>query len=262
MGREDINLTDKELADAEKALEMLDNRKEKKENPAEKTKPYVKEARGKGEDKKKLIEDWIPKTATGKKVKNGEITSIDELIEKNIPILEPEIIDALIPDLEEKMVAFDKTTRVIKSGRSFSFRATVLVGNKNGFIGIGTGKDKERFPAIRKATREAKLSIKKIIRGCGSWECTCNLQHSVPFKTEGKASSVHIVLLPAPKGVGLVVGKAVKEVMELAGIKDVWSYASGATSTKLNSVRASIDALVKTSKVKFSRNFEKKVTMK
>lgn len=225
--------------------------------PEETERVDIAESIAKATEREKGIEDWIPKTELGKKVKAGEITSIEEIFEKNLSILEPEIVDCLLA-LEEKMIEFTKTTRMTMAGRRFSFRAAVLVGNKNGYIGLGTAKDMEKFPALRKATRQAKLSIVRVRRGCGSWECTCGLSHSVPFKVNGKSSSVKIALLPAPKGTGLVVGDNIKDVFRFAGITDVWSNCFGSTDTKLNFVRAAIDALSKTTKMKVSSEIAKK----
>ncbi|MDD5148300.1 MAG: 30S ribosomal protein S5 [Candidatus ainarchaeum sp.] len=211
----------------------------------------------KKDDREQALAAWVPKTGLGKKVQAGEITSMDEIFAKNLPILEPEIVDSLL-ELEEKMVDFKKTTRVTMAGRKFSFRAAVLVGNRNGYVGLGIAKDTEKYPALRKAKRHAKLNLVKVRRGCGSWECTCGLAHSVPFKVNGKCSSVKIALLPAPKGTGLVAGQNIKDVFEFAGITDVWSNTSGSTDTKLNFVSAAIDALGKTTKMKVSNEIAKK----
>ena len=200
---------------------------------------------------------WVPKTALGKKVLAGEITSMDEIIKANLPVLESEIVDSLLP-LEEKMIEFRKTTRVVRAGRKFSFRVTVLVGNKNGFVGLGTAKDKEKWPAVKKATRKAKLNLVKVRTGCGSWECICGTGHSVPFKVTGKNASVRVSFLPAPRGTGLVAGDAIKDVLAFAGIKDVWTKVKGATDTRLNFAKAAIDALNKTTKMKVSDAIEKK----
>ncbi|MFA4855788.1 MAG: 30S ribosomal protein S5 [archaeon] len=203
------------------------------------------------------IASWVPKTALGKKVLAGEITSMDQIMKGNQPVLEAEIVDYLMP-LEEKMIDFRKTTRVVRAGRKFSFRVSVLVGNKNGYVGIGTAKDAEKWPALKKATRKAKLNLVKVRRGCGSWECICGTGHSVPFKVEGKNASVKITFLPAPKGTGLVVGEAIRDVLVFAGISDVWTKVSGATDTTLNFVKAAIDALDKTNKMKVSEEIERK----
>ena len=203
------------------------------------------------------LSDWIPKTELGKKVKNGEITSIEEIFAKNLPILEPEIVDSLV-DLQEEVIDIKKTSRVVRAGRKFAFRTSVLVGNKNGLIGLGTAKDTEKWPAVEKAKRKARLNLVRIRRGCGSWECPCHEQHSVPFKVEGKCASVRVTLLPAPKGVGLVAGDNIKKVLEFAGIKDVWSRTAGATKTTLNFALAAIDALSNTAKMRVSEEISRK----
>ena len=202
------------------------------------------------ERKEDNISNWVPKTELGRKVLGGEVTSLEQIRQKNLPIMESQIIDYLMPGLEEKMVEFNKTTRVTRQGRQFSFRATVLIGDKDGHVGIGIGKDRERLPAIKKASNNAKQNIIAIKRGCGSWECLCNTKHTVPFKVLGKCSSVKIELIPAPKGVGLVAGKNIKDVLRLAGIMDIWCRSSGSTGTKLNYVKAAVNALENTTQMK------------
>jgi len=210
------------------------------------------------EKKEKELAEWIPKTELGKKVLAGEIKSLEEILSTNRKIMEPEIVDYLTA-LEEKVVGVQKTSRVVRAGRKFSFRVAVLVGNKNGIVGIGTAKDKEKWPAVRKAGKNAKLHLSMVKRGCGSWECTCNEGHSVPFKSVGKNASVRVTLYPAPKGVGLVAGDNIKPVLEFAGVRDVWSKSSGSTDTTLNFVRAAINALENISSVKLSKDMEKKL---
>jgi len=217
------------------------------------------EALDRAEMRKKVLENWIPTTQTGKRVKDGEITSIDQLYSLNLKIFEPEIVDNLVENLQENLADFKKTTRVTRSGRMFSFRASVLVGDNSGYIGVGIGKDTERFPAIRKATKNAKLSLVKIKKGCGSWECTCNSEHSIPFSVEGSSSSVRVILIPAPKGTGLVVGDRIKEVLKFAGVKDVWSKTFGNTASKLDFVQAAVDALANTTKFRISPDIEDKL---
>lgn len=209
--------------------------------------------------KEKQLNDWTPKTIAGKKVKNSEISSLDQFFSLGLKILEPEIADVLLPDLKEELIEFKKTTRVTRSGRVFSFRATVLVGDGRNYIGVGTGKDKERFPAVRKAAKNAKLAISKVSKGCGSWECGCSEHHSVPFRVTGKSSSVKVVLFPSPKGTGLVVGNRIKQVLMFAGIKDVWSKTFGNTASRLDFVKAAIDALSKTQQAKYSDDIAKKI---
>ncbi|HDM05924.1 MAG TPA: 30S ribosomal protein S5, partial [Candidatus Aenigmarchaeota archaeon] len=83
----------------------------------------------------------------------------------------------------------------------------------------------------------------KVPRGCGSWECGCGEPHSIPFKTQGKSGSVRVVLMPAPKGVGLVADDESKKILRLAGIKDVWVKTFGNTGMRINLARAVYDAL-------------------
>ncbi|MFH1751347.1 MAG: 30S ribosomal protein S5 [archaeon] len=211
------------------------------------------------ERKQAMLAAWIPKTRLGKLVLNKEINSLNEIEKKGLKIMEPEIVDLLVEDLEEKVVDFKKTTRVTRSGRNFSFRATVIVGDKNEWIGVGVGKDKERWPAIRKATRNAKLQLVRIRKGCGSWECKCGLKHTVPFKVEGSSASVKVRLMPAPKGIGLAASDSIKDILIFAGIKDIWAKTRGNSSTKLNFVQAIVDALSETTKKFASPDLEKKI---
>ena len=210
-------------------------------------------------EKQMVLNNWVPKTELGRAVKSGKITSIDEIFDKGLKILEPEIMDSLLK-LEDHLVQMARTTRVTRAGRKYSYRADVLMGNKNGFIGLGSAKDADRFPAVNKAKRIAKLNLIRIYRGSGSWEeQPTDEKHSVPFKVTGKSGSVRVTLMPAPKGTGLAVGKGIKPVMELAGLKNVWGRTKGRSTIQLNFVQAAIDALAQTAKMKASRDIERKL---
>lgn len=104
--------------------------------------------------------------------------------------------------------------------------------------------------AINKAIIDAKLNIIPVKRGCGSWECRCNEPHSVPFRVTGSSGSLRVILIPAPRGTGLVAGDLGKIVLRLAGIKDVWSNTKGETRTPTNLAKAFYEALKQTYKVK------------
>jgi small subunit ribosomal protein S5 len=192
---------------------------------------------------------WIPKTILGKKVKAGEITTLEDAI-KYGNIMESSIVDFLLPDLKHRIVDIKKTTRVTRAGRHFSFRVTAIVGDSNGHIGIALAKNIERFNAQEKAIQKAKLNMVCVKRGSGSWESNTYDDNSVPYRIVGKCSSLRVELLPAPKGIGLAVSDSIKPVLELAGITNVWSKTRGATDTKLNFVKATIDALHNLSKLK------------
>jgi len=195
-------------------------------------------------------EEWEPKTNLGRMVKEGQITSIDEIFDRGLPIMELEIVDSLLPDLEEEVMDVNLVQRMHKSGRKVNFRVIVAVGNKNGYVGLGQGKAKEVGPAIRKAVDNAKYNVIKVRRGCGDWGCVCGREHTVPFKVEGKKGSVRVTLIPAPGGVGLVIGNVGKTILGLAGIDDVWSQTMGQTQTTINFAGAVFDALKKLSMVK------------
>ncbi len=108
------------------------------------------------------------------------------------------------------------------------------------------GRDDQVGGAIQKAIEVAKLNIIDVSRGCGSWECGCGRPHTVALKTTGKAGSVEVDLIPAPRGLGLAGGETVRHVLELAGIEDVWTKSSGKTRTTVNFAKATFNALQNT----------------
>jgi small subunit ribosomal protein S5 len=204
--------------------------------------------------------NWKPKTALGKEVKEKKITNIDDILSSGKIILEPEIVDSLLP-LESDLLlvgqakgkfgggkrrAWRQTQRKTMEGNVVSFSTMAVVGDKNGHIGIGMGKGKETLPAREKAIRRAKLEVRKIERGCGHFDCSCTENHSIPFIVEGKCGSVRVKLMPAPQGTGLVVGDELKKMLRLAGIKDVYAIATGQTRTTFNAAKACFYALLKT----------------
>ncbi|QQG39243.1 MAG: 30S ribosomal protein S5 [Candidatus Woesearchaeota archaeon] len=214
---------------------------------------------------KNKAEEWKPKTSLGKMVKAEEIKNIDEILGKGMRILEPQIVDYLLPNLDStlllvgqskgkfgggKRTIWRQTQKKTKEGNKPKFATICIVGNKNGYLGMGFGKSKETVPAREKALRDAKLNIVKIRRGCGSWECGCGEPHSIPLTVKGKVGSVEITLIPAPKGTGLICEKECKKILQLTGIKDVYSKARRQTRTKLNLAYACLDALKKLTSVK------------
>ncbi len=192
-----------------------------------------------------MLEDWEPKTKLGKMVKSNEITSIDEILDKKKVILESEIVDYLLPNLKSINLGVNVTQRVTDSGRRMSYRAVVLVGDEQGHVGVGVAKSSEYRKALDYALKNAKKNIIRVEMGCGSWECKCDLKHSIKFQVEGKESSSIVVLKPAPRGVGLAANDTVKAVLSLVGIKDVWAKVRGSTRNRYNVVLATIKALKK-----------------
>jgi len=210
-------------------------------------------------DSKRDLSLWVPRTELGKKVKSGEIKTMQQVIELAIPIKEVEVVDKLIPDMSEEIINVGRVQRVTDSGRRMRFRVVMSVGNKNGYVGVGEATGKEAGPTIRKAIERAKLNIKEVKRGCGSWECGCGAPHTVPFKVDGDGGSVRVSLSPAPKGTGLVSGEIARKILALAGIKDVWVHTLGHTRTNINFAHAVVDALVNTNNVKIGPDEIKKL---
>ncbi len=196
------------------------------------------------------MNEWIPKTELGRMVKEGKITSLSEVLRSSSRIMEIGIVDTLMPELNEKdyqeILDVNMVQRMTDSGRRVKFAVVAVVGNKDGFVGLGEAKAAEVGPAIRKALDNAKLNLVEVRRGCGSWECACGRHHSVPFKVQGKSSSVTVTLKPAPRGLGLAIGEIGKKVLTLAGIKDVWSSSRGQTQTTVNFAKAVFSALKQT----------------
>ena len=208
--------------------------------------------------------EWKPKTRLGRMVKNKEITNIDEILEKGMPILEPEIVDELL-EIETELLligqsrgkfgggqrrVFKQTQKKTREGNKPKFTTMAVVGDKNGHIGIGLGKAKETVPAREKAIRKAKMNLFRVRRGVGSWEDASEEPHSIPFKVTGKCGSVEVTLMPAPKGKGLVAHKELQKILRLAGIKDVWCKTKGQTRHRINLIKATEQALRKLSQMK------------
>lgn len=201
-------------------------------------------------EKERDLEAWKPVTRLGTLVQSGEITSIEDALRSKHPLKEYQIVDALLPELGEEVLDINLVQRMTDSGRRVKFRVCAIVGNKDGFLGIGLGKDALVRNGIVKAVREAKLGLTYINRGCGSWECNCGEEHSIPFKVVGKSGSVEITLKPAPKGIGLAAGDIPKRVLDFSGVHDVWGQTKGQTRTTFNQAIATYEALRKTSLVK------------
>ena len=191
-------------------------------------------------------EPWIPKTTLGKQVASGEITSMEEIIQNGLRIQEAGIIKKLLPDLKSEVIDVGIIQKMTANGQSTRFKAMVAAGDSNGWLGIGKGKSKQMRIAIEKATNQSFLNVSPVKLGCGSWECRCDQKHSVPFKVRGKGGSVTVEILPAPRGLGLVAGGKIKRLLELAGLKDVWTSSKGSTTTMNSTSKAVLECLKQT----------------
>ena len=136
-------------------------------------------------------------------------------------------------DLEEKVIDINRVTKVVKGGRKFRFSATVVVGNRKGKVGLGTGKANEMPDAVKKATQAANKNLINV-------ELIDN--RTISHEIITKEGAVRVMLKPAAEGTGVKAGGPVRDVLELAGVKDVLSKSLG-SSTKINMARATLNAL-------------------
>lgn len=194
--------------------------------------------------------EWTPRTELGRKVKSGEIASYDALYEKGVRILEPQMINHLLPNLQEEVLEVTNTQRMTAYGRKQQMRAIVCVGDTSGYVGVGIGKAADSRDAIAEAITDAKKKLVKVQLGCASWECNCGTSHTIMRECKGQNSSTEITLKPAPRGVGIVSNETAKKVLALAGVRDVWTFTKGRTRNILNMALATIDAINAVNKLK------------
>lgn len=137
-------------------------------------------------------------------------------------------------EFEEAIIQISRVTRVVKGGRRMRFRIAVVIGDKKGRIGFGIGKSSEVLGGIQKAVFAAKKNLIKISIDKNT--------DSIPHEIKGKYKASQVLLLPAPKGKGVVAGGSVRKILELAGVKNVLSKMHGSRNA-LNTTRATIGAL-------------------
>ena len=133
---------------------------------------------------------------------------------------------------EERVVVINRVTKVVKGGRRFRFAALVVVGDFNGHVGFGTGKAQEVPEAIKKAVEDAKKNLITVPI----------VNTTIPHIVTGVAGAGQVFLKPAPAGTGIIAGGPVRNVVELAGIKDIVSKSQG-SNTPINIVRATFKGL-------------------
>ncbi len=189
------------------------------------------------------VEAWSPLTELGKKVKAHEVTSIEQIFSMGKKIEETEIVDALLPNIKNEVIEIASVQRMTKNSRKQKFRVTAIVGDSNGHVGVGSGKDAEVKAAIESAVKDAKKNVIPLLLGCGSWQCNCGTQHSIPFAVKGRSGGVDVVLKPAPRGTGVVASAPIKKMLVLAGVKDIWSSSRGHTKARYNTLMAVYNAI-------------------
>ena len=135
--------------------------------------------------------------------------------------------------LEEKVINLSRVTKVTKGGRHFRFSATVVVGNRKGLVGIGTGKANEVNDAISKASKAANKNVIRV---------AIQDNRTIPHEATGKIGRAVVLIKPAVAGKGVIAGGAARAVLELAGVKDIISKSLGSNS-KVNVAKATLEAL-------------------
>ncbi|MEM2890403.1 MAG: 30S ribosomal protein S5, partial [Candidatus Hadarchaeum sp.] len=201
------------------------------------------------------IEQWQPRSSLGRLVKEGKITDISQILRAGKPIKESEIVDALVPNIQEEILEVTLVQRMHKSGRRVKYRVVAVVGNRDGIVGVGHASARDIGSSIKKAVNVAKLNVIEVARGCGSWECGCGRSHSVPFEVSGKSGSVKVFIKPAPRGLGLASAEIPRTILRMAGILDAWTRTEGETRTTLNLSMAVMEALKQTTKVVMSDRY-------
>jgi len=185
-------------------------------------------------------------TKLGRLVKAGKIRDIHDIYLHALPIKEADIIDRFIPkeNLKEEVMRVQAVQKQTAAGQRTRFRATVMLGDHKGHIGLGVKVAKEVAGAIRGAMLGAKLSMIPI--RLGYWGNFIGNPHTVAMKTTGKCGSVQVRLIPAPRGSGLVAAPVSKKLLSLAGVEDIFTSSTGKTKTVLNFIKATFNALSKT----------------
>lgn len=187
-------------------------------------------------------EEWIPKTALGKLVKARKITSLDQIFKASLRIREPEIVDFLCgSNIKEEVLPVKSVQKQTTAGQKTRIKVVAVVGDGMGHVGCGTMKAKEAASAIRGAIARAKCAIRPVRMGL--WDGTEGEPHTVATKGSGKCGSVTVSVIPAPRGAGITAGKINRKIIELTGIKDIYTASYGSTTTTENFARATIAAL-------------------
>ncbi|OGY79694.1 MAG: 30S ribosomal protein S5 [Candidatus Kerfeldbacteria bacterium RIFCSPHIGHO2_02_FULL_42_14] len=136
-------------------------------------------------------------------------------------------------NLEQRVIQIDRVARVMRGGKRMSFRACVVVGNRQGKIGMGVKKGADVASAVQKASEQAKKYLQDI---------KLTPEGTIPHRVEQKYTAARILLKPAPEGSGIIAGGAMRPVLELAGIKNVIGKMLGSRN-KINNVRATLEGL-------------------
>ena len=137
------------------------------------------------------------------------------------------------PEFDQQIVDLSRVTRVTKGGKQLSFRAVVLIGDRRGRVGYGVEKGKDVQLAVEKAVNQAKKNVVTVP----------SIKDTIPHTVISKYKAAKIMLMPAPRGSGIIAGGAVRLVLEMAGVQNASAKILGKTGNKMNNIKATFDAL-------------------
>lgn len=143
-------------------------------------------------------------------------------------------------EFDQSVLEISRVARVVKGGKRFNFRATIVLGNRKGKVGVGTGKGADVSLSINKAVRDAKKNMIMVTMK----------DKTIPHEVKAKYKSAKILMKPAPSGSGIIAGGAIRTVCDLAGIENISAKVLSKGSNKINIARASIIALTSFKKTK------------
>jgi small subunit ribosomal protein S2e len=191
-------------------------------------------------------EEWVPCTKLGRLVKAGKIKTLEHIYLFSMPIKEYEIVEYFLGapgtgKLKDEVMKVQPVQKQTRAGQRTRFKAFVLVGDFDGHVGLGVKVGKEVANAIRGAIIDGKMGVVPVRRGY--WGNKLGLPHTVPNKIHGKCGSVHIRLVPAPRGTGIVAAPVSKKILQYAGVTDCFTQTKGTTMTLGNFAKATFQAL-------------------
>ena len=186
------------------------------------------------EENKNIVAEKVEETKDATAPKEEKAQDSKRRLNKNKKNFQRQPRKEVVKEYEERVVQINRVTKVVKGGKRMKFSALVVIGNGKGKFGFGTGKSGEVPDAIKKAVEKAKRQVVdvKIVKG-----------NTIPHEIIGKFGATTVFLRPAPEGTGIIAGGPVRAVIELSGIKNVYSKVHG-SRTKINVIRATYDALV------------------
>jgi len=178
-------------------------------------------------------------------VKGGLIKKLEDIYLFSLAVKEYQIVEHFLgTSLVDEVMKISPVQKQTQAGQRTRFKAFVVVGDSNGHLGLGVKCSKEVTLAIRGAIIAAKLAVIPVRRGF--WGLRFGEAHTVPCKVSGSCGSVRVRLIPAPRGTGIVAAKAPKKVLQMAGIRDCYTRATGSRKTMGNFIKATYYAIAKT----------------